>query len=257
MPQGAVQGDQRGRERGLPGPLRVGGLLQRGGAIHIYLFIYLFIYIYIYIYVFVCICLHTYVHRHIIQILCVIIIIIIICLRYYCLLPRGLRERAPGARGGRQDALGEVQLVREEGGGGGEEAEERERLISRGGQRVQLTSFHSAKQVRQHVISALRASTCSTSAAPCEHSRAWIGEFGAFRVNSLRARCAVETEHAARPASYSPSSTLGSSGMWGLIANSLLTLKNSRCGDFTPKVDMGEGLSTSILKTHIVNTLHA
>ena len=38
----------------------------------------------------------------------------------------------------------------------------------------------------------------------------------------------------------------------GFENSSWLTLNNCRCGDFTPKADMGEGLRTSILKPHIL-----
>ena len=38
----------------------------------------------------------------------------------------------------------------------------------------------------------------------------------------------------------------------GFEIDSLSTLKNWRCGDFTPEAAMGEGLKTSILKPHIL-----
>ena len=38
----------------------------------------------------------------------------------------------------------------------------------------------------------------------------------------------------------------------GFETDTLLTLKNYKCGDFTPKADMGEGLDTSSLKPHIL-----
>ena len=38
----------------------------------------------------------------------------------------------------------------------------------------------------------------------------------------------------------------------GYETNILLTLNNWRCGDFTPKADMGEGFNTIILEHHIL-----
>ena len=72
--------------------------------------------------------------------------------------------------------------------------------------------------------------------------------------------------------SLRPAPTLRQSGFWalqpdwpsyrefrdvvfqdmGFENNSLSTLKNWRCGDFTPKADMGEGFKTSMLKPHIL-----
>ena len=38
----------------------------------------------------------------------------------------------------------------------------------------------------------------------------------------------------------------------GFQADSLLTLKKQRCGDFTPRAYMGEGFYTSMSKPHIL-----
>ena len=38
----------------------------------------------------------------------------------------------------------------------------------------------------------------------------------------------------------------------GFDEHCFLALENRRCGDFTPKADMGEGLTTMMFKPHIL-----